>query len=82
MMEERRLSKLEASLGLALLAGLLAGLVGAYVYRFDQPPATPPAPPWISKEPAAAAKLPVEQTSYRPEWIPPHADPPAQSLMR
>jgi len=83
MMEERRLSKVEACLGLGLLAGLLAVLVGAYVYRYDQPPpVTPVDPHWTSAQPAAAVRSPVEQNSDRPEWLSPLNQPLSQAVVR
>ena len=73
MIEERRLSKIEASLGLSLIAGLLVALGGAYVYQLDEPPpVTPPDPNWVSATPIAPASTAVEQTASRPEWLPPH----------
>lgn len=75
MIEERRLSKTEASLGLSLIAALLVALGGAYVYQLDEPtPVTPPDPNWVSAHPAPPAKTAVEQTAYRPEWLPPRGD--------
>jgi len=83
MTEERHLSKVEASLGLTLLAGLLAVLVGVYVYRFDQPTSAAPRDPHrVSAQPAAAASSPVEQTAYRPEWLAPHDQGPPQPFVR
>ncbi len=83
MMEERRLSKVEACLGLGLLAGLLVALVGVYVYRYDQPPPIAPVDPhWTSAQPAAAASPPVEQTSGRPEWLSPLNQPLPQAVVR
>ena len=81
MKEERRLGKLEATLGLTLIAGLLVVLVGVYVYRLDEPPpVTPPDPNWVSSQPAAPANTTqqqtVEQTSYRPVWLTPQGDEP------
>jgi hypothetical protein len=69
MIEERRLTKTEASLGLTLIGGLLIALGCAYVYQLDSPPpVTPPDPNWVSAQPASA-KTAIEQTAYRPEWL-------------
>jgi hypothetical protein len=69
MIEERRLTKTEASLGLTLIGGLLIALGCAYVYQLDSPPpVTPPDPNWVSAQPAPAATA-IEQTAYRPEWL-------------
>jgi hypothetical protein len=78
MTEERRLSKVEACLGLSLLAGLLVVLVGVYVYRCDQrPPITPPDPHWSSGQPAAAVSSAISHVSDRPEWLSPQNQPQA-----
>jgi hypothetical protein len=75
MNEERRLSKTEASLGLSLIASLLIALGGAYVYQFDKPtPITSTDPNWVSAQPAAPSSNAVEQTAYRPEWLPQQGD--------
>jgi hypothetical protein len=69
-MEERRLGKLEATLGLSLLAALLIALGGAYIYQLDAPvPIVPPDPNWRSAQTVPAPTSPVQQTAYRPEWL-------------
>jgi len=83
MMEERPLSKMEACLGLSLLAGLLAVLVGVYVYRYDQPPPVVPLDPqWSSAQSAAAATPLASETSDRPEWLSPQNLPLPQAVVR
>lgn len=82
MIEERRLSKTEAGLGLSLIAGLLVALGVAYVYQLDSPPpVTPPDPNWVSAQPAPVTTA-VEQTAYRPEWLPARSDNPPQTFAR
>ena len=83
MSEERQLSKTEASLGLSLIAALLVGLGGAYVYQLDSPPAvTTPDPNWVSQQPAAPSTTAIEQTAYRPLWLPSQTDPSTERITR
>ncbi len=85
MIEDQRLSKTEASLGISLIAALLVALGGAYVYQLDEPtPVTPPDPNWVSAQPALPSKSAsaVEQTAYRPEWLPPQGDEQPQTFVR
>jgi hypothetical protein len=83
MSEERRLSKMEASLGLTLIAGLLAALGFAYVHQLDTPPpATLPDPNWVSAQATPPAKTAVERTAYRPEWLPSQTDEPKPAFIR
>lgn len=80
-MEERALGKLEASLGLSLLAALLVGLVSAYVYQLDAPvPITQPDPNWRSAQVEPMSHTAVEQTSYRPEWLSSESDAPPSAV--
>jgi hypothetical protein len=83
MIEERRLSKTEASLGLTLIAALLLGLGWAYVYQLDEPaPLTPADPHWAAAKPAAVTSTAIEQTAYRPEWLSPQGDEPPATFLR
>jgi hypothetical protein len=69
-MEERRLGKLEATVGLSLLVALLAALGWAYIYQLDTPvKVTPPDPNWASAQVTHPGDSPVERTAYRPEWL-------------
>jgi hypothetical protein len=68
--EERPLGKLEATLGLSLLAALVVALGWAYVYQLDAPvPATPTDPNWVSAQTIPRNDTAIEQTAYRPEWL-------------
>lgn len=78
-MEERALGKLEASLGLSLIAALLVGLVWAYVFQLDAPvPVTQPDPNWRSAQVEPVPDAAVKQTAYRPEWLSSESDEPQQ----
>ena len=69
-MEERRLGKLEATLGLSLLVALLVALGFAYVYQLDTPvKVTPPDPNWASAQAKQSVESPAARTAYRPEWL-------------
>lgn len=74
-MEERSLGKLEATLGLSLLAALLVGLIWAYVFQLDTPvPVTPPDPNWMSAQIEPAPDTALKQMAYRPEWLSSESD--------
>lgn len=80
-MEQRALGKLEASLGLSLIAALLVVLGGVYVHQLDEPaPVAPPRPSQPSAHAVAPAGTAVEPTAYRPEWLPPQGEPPQPSI--
>lgn len=69
-MEERRLGKMEATLGVSLLAVLLVALGWAYVHQLDAPvPAAQPDPNWVSVPPRPSTDTTVRQTADRPEWL-------------
>jgi hypothetical protein len=69
-MEERRLGKLEATLGLSIIVALLVALGFAYIYQLDSPvKVTPPDPNWASAQMRQPGESPVERTAYRPEWL-------------
>lgn len=75
MIEERRLSKTEATLGLSLIAVLLVGLVCAYIVQLDEPVAAVPLDPqWESAQSTARSSTAIEQTAYRPTWLSPQSD--------
>lgn len=70
MNEERRLSKTEASLGLAFIAVLLAGLGWAYFHQLDAPPTvTKPDPNWAAAKAEIRKDSAIERTAYRPLWL-------------
>ena len=82
MIEERRLSKTEARLGLSLIAGLLVALGCVVVDRLrDAPTATHAGTEALAAQPAEPTAAAVQQTSYRPEWLPPQ-DPRQPTLIR
>jgi len=80
-MDKHALGKLEASLGLSLLAALLVGLVWAYIHQLDAPvPITQPDPNWRSAQVEPVPDTSVRQISYRPEWLSSESDSPPSTV--